>query len=340
MEPFCAGMPGQDNHVLANRAKQAIIGAHSRIQFPTIQCILLPEMVRALLERVRKNALKALCRTLTYLVSAFALAQAARANLVQDGDFTSVTYSGALPVTVLFGQFGSDPSGSPASGAQLTVSNWDTGGYNFVYTTATIDAGTNGGANAGQPNQAPGQFTAGNGYGNTYMWGSHNGGASTITAPPSGGNIIAADGAYEQGAITQTVTGLTVGKTYVLKFYFAGAQQQSFNGVTTEKWIVSMGTGNVAGNFSTATVTTPNNGFSGWQQATMYFYAGATTETLSFLAAGTPNGEPPFTLLAGVDLEVVPDFSNWMVFTGFGVACVVFEGMRRRRRLAGLAAAA
>jgi hypothetical protein len=240
-------------------------------------------------------------------------------------------------LTTLFGQFGSDSGATPpATGSTLTVANWDTSGYNFVYAPGTADSGTSAaGANAGKPNQAPGQFTvttgANKGYGNTYMWGSNNGGASTLPATdPAGGNFVAADGAYEQGAITQTVTGLTVGKTYQLTFYNAAAQQQGFDGATTEKWTVTLG----SQAFTTPTINLAAHSFSGWSQVTFYYTATATSETLSFLAAGTPNGEPPFSLLGGVDLEPVPDFSNWMVFAGFGAVCMAFEVGRRRRRSA------
>jgi hypothetical protein len=280
------------------------------------------------------------------LVLALLSARDASANLVQNGTFTSVSYSGSLPLTApYFGQIGPDSGTSPASGATLTVANWATGGYNFVFNATNVDQGTQAnGALSGQPNQAPGQYTAPNGYGNTYMWGSHNGGASgtagTWTAPPSGGNFIAADGAYEQGAITQTITGLTVGKTYVLKFYYGAAQQEAFDGATTDQWTVSLGTGNVAGNFKTPVINLAAHSFSGWYQATMYFYANSTTETLSFLASGTPSGEPPFSLLAGVTLEVVPDCSSWLIFAGFGSLCVFLETMRRRRRRVEIALAA
>ena len=275
-------------------------------------------------------------------VLAFALAQNAPANLVQNGDFSSVTleagYSGPALTAPYFGEMATGATGQTPTPV-LTVTDWGSTGYNYVYTAnatfgTTADAGTNGGALSGAPNQAPGQFNTGAGYGNTYMWGKNNGGTTTITLPPGGGNFLAADGAYETGAITQSISGLTVGQTYVLKFEWAAAQQQSLTGATTEKFIVSMGTGNVAGNFSTTTYNLPSEGFSGWMSATMYFYANSTTETLSFLASGTPNGEPPFTLLADVDLEVVPDFSNWMVFAGFGAACIIFEVLRRRRRSA------
>jgi hypothetical protein len=236
-----------------------------------------------------------------------------------------VTYSGSLTLSsTLYGQFGT------GAGSTLSVANWTTSGYNFVYAPGTADVGTQAnGANAGKPKEAPGQFNAANGYGNTYMWGPNNGSANGLPASsPLGGNFIAADGAYEVGAISQTITGLTVGQTYVLKFYWAGAQQESFTGTTSEWWQVSLG----GQTFSTGTVSLTSEGFSGWQQQTFYFTGTATSETLSFLAGGTPAGEPPFSLLAGVDLEVVPDFSNWMVFAGFGTLCIVLEVGRRRRK--------
>lgn len=264
------------------------------------------------------------------IVFAFALAQNGPANLVQDGDFSGVTYNGTEPtgITTLFGEFGSGYTGTTPV-PNLTVANWTTAGYNYVYAPGTADSGTNAnGANAGQPNEAPGQFNASNGFGNTYLAGSNNGGVNVIGAPPTGGNFVAADGAYEINAISQTITGLTPGQTYALKFYWAAGQQQSFTGATTESWTVTLG----SGSYTTATFDLNSNSFSGWMQQTFYYSATSASETLSFLANGTPTGEPPFVLLADVDLEVVPDFSNWMVFAGFGAVCIIFETMRRRRR--------
>ncbi len=283
---------------------------------------------------------------------AFALAQSAPANLVTDGTFTTVNYVGPAATTPVvqpgstdYGQFATSYT---AGGATLTVGSWSTTGYNFVYNINNVDQGTQ--TNGTQLNngltgaakviyqEAPGEGTvtsgANKGYGNTFMWGSNNSGKSTFTAPPGGGNFLAADGIYEVGAITQSISGLTVGYTYVLKFYWGAAQQQgaAYTKATTENWTVSLGTGNVAGNFVTSTISNPAESFTGWQQATMYFYAGSTTETLSFLAGGGPTCEPPFALLADVDLEIVPDVSNWMIFTAFGAACIVFQILRRRRR--------
>jgi hypothetical protein len=284
---------------------------------------------------------------ITAFLLAFALAQNAPANLVTDGTFTTVNYTGPAnttpiiqPGSTYFGQIGGTTGA--ASGSTLTVSGWTTGGYNFVYNAGNADQGTS--SNGSQLNngsgttyqEAPGQYNvssgANKGYGNTFLWGTNNTGVSTITAPPLGGNFVAADGAFEVGALTQSISGLTVGYTYALTFYWAAAQQQGFTGTTTENWTVSLGTGNVAGNFTTSTYNLASESFSGWQQATMYFYANSTTETLSFLAAGTPSGEPPFSLVADVDLEIVPDFSNWLLFTGFGTVCMFLEILRRRRR--------
>ncbi len=249
----------------------------------------------------------------------------ASANLIQNADFSSITYSGTLPLTTVYGLFGNE------TGSTLKLTDWTTSGYNFVYAPGTADAGKNTtGANAGSPNEAPGQYNTTAGYGDTYMYGPNNGSANGLPATyaTGAGNFLAMDGAFETGAVSQTIVGLTVGQVYVLKFYWAGAQQQSFSGTTSEAITVSLG----SKSFTTTPVTPASEGFSGWMQDTLEYTATNSSETLSFLAVGTPTGEPPFTLLGGVDLEIIPDFSNWMVFTGFGTACVVFEGMRRRRR--------
>ena len=288
----------------------------------------------------------------------FSITQQASANLVQNGDFTNVTYSGTPPpgVTTLFGQFGNDTGTTPATGSVLTVANWSTKGYNFVYAPNTADYGTQASAyNAGAPPESPGQYTVtvnGSNYGNTYLWGTNNGGSGTIAgggigtidAAPGGGNFIAMDGVYEVYSVSQRITGLTVGQSYILTFYYAGAQQQAYTGNTTENLTVNFGgtfvrgTGNASGSFTggtsytTNTINLSNESFSGWYQSSVIYNATSTSTTLSFLAGGTPAGEPPFTLLSNVDLEVlVPDFSSWAVFFGFGSACLLIEMFRRRQ---------
>jgi len=252
----------------------------------------------------------------------------ASANLIQDPNFTSVTYSGTLPITggTYYGQFSSTPVSGSAS---LKVANWSTVGYNYVFTPGSADLGTNtSGAPTGSPQEAPAQYNASSGYGDTFMWGPQNGSTNGFsTTFPFAGNILGADPVYEQAAITQSISGLTVGKVYALHFWWAGIQQESFDGATTEWWQVSLG-GNTQ---ITGTVSLASHGFSGWQQQNMFFTATNSTETLSFLAGGTPSGVPPFALLGSVDMEIVPESSNWITFTGFGFACIVFETARRRR---------
>ena len=284
-----------------------------------------------------KTPLRAVACSLLFAVAP--LAHHAAANLVVNGNFTDVQiktgYTGPA-LTTLYGQFGTFAQGAQSN--SLTVGNWSSAGYNFVFAPGTADAGTQGGANAGQPKQAPGAFNGAGTYGNTYMWGTNNGGTTAITAVPGGGNFIAADGdTTYRGAITQSISGLQIGKTYALSFYWAAAQQQGFDGATTENWQVSLGTTSLVNPAQTTTTyNLPNHGFSGWMQQTFNYTAIATTETLSFLAQGTPNGQPPFLLLGGVTLDLVPEFSNWMVFAGFGAACAGLEFFRRRRPSASL----
>lgn len=274
-------------------------------------------------------------------VLAFALVQRVSANLVTDPNFTEIsTPAGLTSATsantsgTLYGEFGT--GNLTGTNTYLQVAGWSGTGYNYVYTyvggTSTATAGTKaGGANAGMPAQQPGQ------YANTYMWGPNSGGAGlgpangfTATPPgPKGSNFVAMDGAANlAGAISQTINGLVNGQKYFLSFFWGAAQQESFSGPTSDSMTVSLG----GSSFTTGTVALASEGFSGWMEQTVYFTATGTSEVLSFLANGTPNGEPPFALLSDIDMEVVPDFSNWMVFAVFGLACILFEIVRRRLR--------
>ena len=260
------------------------------------------------------------------------------ANLILNGSFTNLSYSGSQPISTLFGQFGT------RSGSEITVTNWNTSGYNFVYAPytptgsataiSTADSGTGAaGANSGAPNEAPGQYNY-NGFGNTYIWGANNGGINTIPATdPNGNNFLAADGAYEVGAITQTINNLTVGQVYALSFYWAAAQQQSFTMATTEQWQVTLGSQTQ----NTAVYSLPAKGFSSWMPQTFYYTASSATETLSFLAAGTPNGQPPFVLLGSPTLDVAPEPAAWLLCVGGGTILVLI-GVLRRRRMASVRA--
>jgi len=151
------------------------------------------------------------------------------------------------------------------------------------------------------------------------LWSTNNGGLDTITAPPGGGNMVAADGDPTfSGPISQTITGLTIGNQYAVSFEWAAAQQSgqgSAGSYTTEKWAVSFG----GSSNTTTTYTNPYSGFSGWMATNFTYTATNTSELLQFLAKGTPSGVPPVSLLADVSFNVVPEPTSM----GYGVTLMV-----------------
>ena len=153
-------------------------------------------------------------------------------------------------------------------------------------------------------------------------------GNTRIDSPVAGATwYIAADGAFQQGAIEQTLTGLTQGQSYDVTFYQAAGQQAGFAGATTDKWQVSLGTNS---QFSTV-INLPDKGIvTGWTKQTLSLTANSTSEVLSFLAVGTPNGLPPFALLAGVTVEptAVPE-----PLTFLGTLTALGLGARLKSRL-------
>lgn len=245
---------------------------------------------------------------------------AAKANVinitVQNGGFEQTAYSGSNKLNAI---------NAAGTGLQQ-VTGWtsnnynaNTTGYNFVYTPGTADT--------------TGAYL---GSGSSYLklYGANDGGVNAITSSPDGGNFIAMDGAYEQGALSQVLTGLTVGMDTKVYFYYAGAQQTGFTGATTEAFKVSL-TDNTGSSPSTQTVSTAvlddvSHGFTGWHYTEVDFVPTASTETLSFLAAGTPNGVPPFSLLDGVSVVQVTPEPSTLALLGSGILAV--GGLVRRRR--------
>lgn len=220
--------------------------------------------------------------------------------VIVNGNFETVTTS----VSTEFGtRFGGQ-----------VVEGWTTGGYNFLFKPGTAD--TTGAANEFSKNK------------NLTLWGPGNGAANGLPASsPDGGNFIAADGAFGQQEIQQTLTGLGVNSIASISFYWAGAQQHGFDGATTEAWQVSLGNQTE----TTATVSNANHGFTGWQRTTLSFVVTSATEVLSFLALGTPAGVPPFSLLDGVSITEVPEPTSLALLgAGLGLAGLV----TRRRRAA------
>jgi len=230
-------------------------------------------------------------------------ASAAPINLVKNGGFELNTGNGQVNYNT-------------------TLTDWSSpGGYNFIFSPGTADT-------TGAPSWFPG---------NLALWGKGNGGENFLTDSSSGGYFFAADGAYGIQPITQMVSGLEVGKTYELSFEWAAAQQYGFDGATTEQWHISFGDSHA----NTGVYNLKSHGFSGWMQEAFVFTATATDQLLSFLAAGTPEGFPPFSLLDGVslvevsenqDIVLVPAPATWMTTIG-GLA--MLAAVLRRRRKAG-----
>lgn len=191
-----------------------------------------------------------------------------------------------------------------------TVNGWTGSGYTFLFMPGTADS-----------SGATGK------YGNIQLWGPGNGADNGLTESPDGGNFIAMDGAFQNGTLSTLLTGLTVGDVETITFWYAGVQQQGFNGATTEGFTVQFGDQVL----STAQLSNVNHGFTGWTQESMSFIATNSTETLTFLAQGTPDGVPPFSLLDGVAVTQTTPEPSSLVMLATGVAGVA-GALRRRYR--------
>lgn len=150
------------------------------------------------------------------------------------------------------------------------------------------------------------------------------------------GNIIGADGGYQVGALESSTFSIVKNQEYKVSFYYGAAQQSGYpNQQTSAQFTVGLGT---AGNlYSSGTTTTPlvyepGNSSSAWSAYSYTFTAAANSSSavLSFLSYGTPSGVPPFTLLADVTLDAVPEPST--VFAGcLMVLPLGFAVLRRLR---------
>jgi hypothetical protein len=229
---------------------------------------------------------------ITSFLAALAAASSAQATqFVTNGSFSSLT--------VGLGLIGTRSSNNNATG-------WSTSGYNIVFNNATTQLST------------------------VALWDASNGGANTWDGTAPGGvNFVAMDGDFETSPISQTITGLTVGKSYTLSFDYAFSQQKTYNGATLQNISASFGGTSIF--TSSPDYALPSHGFSGWSVETLNVTATSTSEVLSFLAHGNLP-VPPFALLTGVSLTgAVPEPASWaMMIVGLGA---IGAAVRRRSRL-------
>lgn len=218
--------------------------------------------------------------------------------LVQNGNFELTSNGGNKRI-----------NGTDVKTGYTTLTGWTSsedgsakGGYNFLLNgaTATTDSSV------------------------LKLEGKNNG----FKASPTGGNFFASDSQYYPGQLSQLITGLTIGTSYLLTFDFALAQQAGFTGANYDNyWQVGFGSAKQ----NSTKLTILDDGFSGWKSATMAFTASSASEMLSFLARGTAPGAPPFMLLDNVALNAsqVPEPATWTMLLG-GLALIGFMARRRR----------
>ncbi len=249
------------------------------------------------------------------LVGALLVGGAAHAvNLVQNGEFTSTTTG---DVNVFIGNTNTNGGATPTT----NLTDWSMTQLDYS-NSMVVTSGAQTATRADGP-----EFG---------FWP-----AVGATTAPGGGDILAMDGDTDYAIpLSQTITGLTVGETYKLNFDWAGAQYEFINGsnygcsgcwsgtTISDSWLVTIGGGQPV---STGYVSIPGEGFSGWKMASMAFKATSTSETITFLAQGTPHGLPPVSFLADV-WAGVPEPTTWsLLIVGFGALGAV---ARRRRALA------
>ena len=252
-------------------------------------------------------------KSIAVCVVACSLATAAAgANLITNGSFNSVSPANAGSGDILSGDGFANLSNDSGF-----VTGWTVGNHADIAAQAWYIPN-------GQADTVPG---SGPWYSGWALHGPATGSSNGLGPSPDGGALVEIDGGGDyRASLDQKLIGLTVGRTYNVKFYWGGGQQSCCGGTTTEQLQVSFGNSTQ----STAVWNNPQAGFSGWFSESFAFVADGASQTLSFLAIGTPYGQPPVVLLDGVSVEAaVPEPATWaMLIAGFGL---VGAAARRRR---------
>lgn len=219
----------------------------------------------------------------------------------------------------------------PAYGVSITNGSFNTPGINDSFSIGvdnTLLGWSTGVTKSSAPNNLDCLIVAGD---TTSLCGTPFGGGLTFWInpgpSPDGGNYVSIDGDTNYSTpLTQTISGLTIGKQYVISFYQASGQQSNRDGATTERWRVQLGN---QSQLSTL-MNTPNHGSVGWMSQSLTFTAAATSDLLSFIAVGTPNGVPPFVFLDGVGIREVANPEPASMFL-LGSALIGLAVLRKRR---------
>ncbi len=245
---------------------------------------------------------------------------------------TTLATSASATNLVLNGDFENNGGVGQISGGVSYATNWSIGtpqgggdGFGFIVNANADSAGF------------PSVYTAGSGT-NIFLWGpgyTPNPVSNGFTGSPNGGFFLGAAGGFAVAPISQTISGLTPGQTYTLSFTWAASQMTDFFGGTTQYWDVSFGGTTV----STDTANVANRGFVDWAPYTHDFTATSVTETLSFLAQGSPTGNGPFLLIDGITLseaaapvpEIDPASAGSVMMLLIGALGLLDSRVRRRR---------
>jgi hypothetical protein len=200
-------------------------------------------------------------------------------------------------------------------GANTPATDWTSTGQYVLYCTAA--AGTTCDTIGGVGLAGPG-----------------NGNNNGLTSSPQGGAYMGFDSDPSfHGDFTQTIAGLTLGATYTLSFYMAGAQEVNAGGPTTTSITATLGDET----FTTPVIDTETNGFTPWQLfSTTFTYTGGG-DILDFVATGGPGGAPPYALLDGVSLvgaggPATPEPATWvMIVAGFAALSLAARARRKSK---------